>query len=44
MRLQADLLGYMLVGSQFFFMGLLPALQIPNLKTPAIANERDLIF
>src|SRR4029453_14400834 len=34
----------MLVGSCFLFVCLFPALQIPNLKTPTIAYERDFIF
>src|SRR5262249_40376818 len=44
MALQADLLRYMLVGSGFLFMRPFPALQIPNFKTPAIADKRDFIF
>src|SRR5690348_6279312 len=44
MRLQAELLRYMLVGSRFFFVCPFPALQIPNLKTAAIAHQRDFIF
>ena len=34
----------MLVSGRFFFMRALPALQIPNFKTPAIAYESDFIF
>jgi hypothetical protein len=34
----------MLVGSRFFFVCPFPALQIPNFKTAAIADERDFIF
>src|SRR6266513_3333504 len=43
-RLQPDLLRYMLVGSRFLFVCPFPALQIPNFKTPAITNECDFIF
>src|SRR5262245_37609695 len=43
-RLQPNLLRYVLVGSRFLFMRPSPALQIPNFKTPAIAYERDFIF
>src|SRR5438034_7433415 len=43
-RLQPNLLCYMLVGSRFLFVCPFPALQIPNFKTPAIAYERDFIF
>ena len=34
----------MLVGGSFLFMGALPPLQIPNLKTSAAAHERDFAF
>src|SRR5262245_12725663 len=44
MRLQAELLCYVLVGSRFFFVCPFPALQIPNFKTAAIADERHFIF
>src|SRR5947208_6737473 len=43
-RLQSNLLRYVLVGSHFLFVCLFPALQIPNFKTPAIAYERNFIF
>src|SRR4029077_14455931 len=43
-RLQSNLLCYMLVGSRFLFVCPLPPLQIPNFKTPAIAYKRDFIF
>ncbi len=43
-RLQSNLLRYMLVGSRFLFVCPFPPLQIPNFKTPAIAYERDFIF
>ena len=34
----------MLVGSRFLFVCPFPALQIPNFKTPAIADERHFVF
>jgi len=43
-RLQSNLLCYMLVGGRFLFVCLFPPLQIPNFKTPAIAYESDFVF
>src|SRR5262245_26081768 len=43
-RLQPNLLCYVLVGSRFVFVCLFLPLQIPNLKTPTIAHERDFIL
>ena len=42
--LQSHHVGYVLVGGRFFLMGLLPARQIPNLKTPATADQSDFAF
>lgn len=43
-RLQPDFLCHVLVRRRFLFVRLFPALQIPNFKTPAIADKSDLIF
>ena len=43
-RLQSNLLRYMLVGSRFLFVCPFPPLQVPNFKTPAVAYERDFIL
>ena len=34
----------MLIGGRFLFMRPFPALQIPNFKTPAAADERNFAF
>ena len=34
----------MLIGGRFLFMRPFPALQIPNFKAPAAADERDFAF
>jgi len=42
--LQSNLLRYVLVGSRFLVVCSFPPLQIPNLETPAITDERNFIF
>src|SRR5207237_4877342 len=43
-RLQTDHIRDMLVSGRFLFMRALPALQIPNFKTPAATHERYFAF
>jgi len=42
--LQTNFPCYVLVSSRFLFVRLLPALQIPNFKTSAIAHKSDFAF
>src|SRR5207248_6802999 len=42
--LQSNFLCHVLVGRRFVLVRPFPALQIPNLKTPAVAYESDFIF
>src|SRR5215469_5730903 len=42
--LQSNFLCHLLVGRRFVLVCPFPALQIPNFKTPAVADESDFIF